>query len=82
MANNVYCKYCGLSFPDVRTLVINLCRNHPAGIGTHHELYQGSEKSEYTCVHCGLKFRKLTDLTINKCQRNPAGRNCCHEPAL
>jgi len=79
-----YCKYCGMGFQDVRTLVINRCQNNPNGKGgtMYHELYEGSEKAEYACKFCGMKYRSLRDLTNNVCQRRPAGTGRFHEPAL
>jgi len=77
-----FCKYCGMDFPDVRTLTVNQCQNHPAGKhGFRHELYEGGEKPQYTCKYCGISYRNLRDLTRNNCQRHPEGKRC-HEPAL
>ena len=79
----VYCKYCGMSFPDVRTLIINSCLYHPMGRqGMKHELYEGSEKTQYTCKYCGMTYRDLINLTRNNCQRHPGGFGKRHEPAL
>ena len=83
MANMVYCKYCGMEFSSVRNLINNYCMKHPAGKnGFHHELYEGSEKPQYTCKYCGMTFKTLRILTNNYCQRHPAGRSRSHEPAL
>jgi len=79
----VYCKYCGMAYQDVRTLTVNQCPNHPAGKhGMRHELYEGSEKKQYTCKYCGLTYRDLLTLTRNRCLRHPDGKSRCHEPAL
>lgn len=46
---NYYCKNCGEKFSSVSALTINKCIKHPAGPGKGpHELYEGSEKSQYT----------------------------------
>ncbi len=78
----VYCKYCGMAYQDVRILTANQCPNHPAGRGCRHELYEGSEKKQYTCKYCGLTYRELLTLTRNRCLRHPDGKSRCHEPAL
>jgi hypothetical protein len=72
-----------MDFPSIRELTFNMCQNHPAGKhGNRHELYQGTEKSQYSCMYCGMTYRTLRDLCRNNCQRHPAGRGRCHEPAL
>ena len=76
-----FCKYCGMDFPDVRTLTVNPCKCHPAGGNSRHELYEGGEKSQYTCKYCGMSYRSLRDLTTNICQRHPSGKGR-HAPAL
>jgi len=58
----VYCKYCGMDFPDVRTLTVNTCQHHPAGRGQqHHELYEGSEKSQYACKYSGILNKNILE---------------------
>ena len=32
-----------------------------------HQIYEGSEKSEYTCKHCGKSFKSFSDLVNNTC---------------
>ena len=78
-----FCKYCGMEYASVRDLTANWCQNNPQGkSGYHHELYEGSVKSQYTCKYCGLVYRDLLNLTRNICQRHPGGKGRCHEPAL
>ncbi len=75
---NFYCKHCGLKFTNLPSLTNGFCNRNPGG--RKHELYEGSEKSEYYCKHCGLKFTNLPSLVNGFCNRNPYGRK--HEPAL
>jgi DNA-directed RNA polymerase subunit RPC12/RpoP len=79
----VFCKWCGMSFSDVRNLVNNACPRNPWGqAGSKHELYEGSEKPKYVCKYCGQTFRTIGDMSATRtCGRNPAG-NKRHEPAL
>jgi hypothetical protein len=75
----VYCKWCGTDFPDVRTLYINSCNLNPNG-SRKHELYEGSEKAQYSCKFCGATFRTIRDMSATKaCRAKPDKR---HEPAL
>ena len=80
----VYCKYCGKSFNDVRSLTTDTCMRHPDGIYKgKHALYEGGEKSEYTCKYCGKRFRDIRSLTTDTCMRHPDGVNKGHHsPAL
>jgi hypothetical protein len=74
----VYCKWCGISFPDIRTLAGNTCHHNPEGKG--HVLYEGGEKAQYACKFCGKTFRTIGDMSVNKtCEQKPNRR---HEPAL
>jgi hypothetical protein len=79
----VFCKWCGMSFPDVRNLVNNNCQRNPWGqTGRKHELYEGSEKPQYVCKYCGQTFRTIGDMSVTKtCWKNPDG-NKRHVPAL
>ena len=77
---NFYCKWCGQSFPSVSQLTSNVCGRHPNGVYNKHELYEGSEKSEYTCKWCGQKFPSISNMTSHPCGQNPNGK--LHEPAL
>ncbi|MDR1583986.1 MAG: hypothetical protein LBS55_12170 [Prevotellaceae bacterium] len=72
-----------MKFPDVRNLVINTCQKNPAGnMGHKHELYEGSEKPQYTCKFCGRTFHSMRDMGVNlNCTQSPLG-NRRHEPAL
>jgi hypothetical protein len=74
----VYCKWCGSSFPDIRTLAINTCQRNPEGRA--HELYEGREKPRYTCKFCGDTFRTIGDMSVTKTCRKRANKR--HEPAL
>ena len=80
----VYCKFCGKSFNNVRSLTGANCMRHPNGACKgRHELYEGTEKSTYTCKYCGKSFKSLTSLTGADCMRHPNG--ACkgkHSPAL
>ena len=72
-----YCKYCGRSYPDAKTLLNNSCPLHPAGRG-NHALFEGSKGGPFICIHCGEKRTELRPLVTNRCLHNPDGRN--HEP--
>jgi hypothetical protein len=74
----VYCKWCGTSFPDVRTLVGNTCQRNPEGKG--HVLYEGGEKAQYACKFCGKTFRTIGDMSVNKTCEQKTNRR--HEPAM
>lgn len=43
------------------------------------ELYEGSEKSQYTCKCCGSKYSSLSSLTASSCSKSPTKK---HQPAL
>ncbi len=79
-----YCKHCGLSFSDVRTLTAGTCQRHPDGYQKgRHELYEGSEKPKYTCKYCGLQFSTISTMTAGTCHRHPDGyQKGRHSPAL
>ena len=79
-----FCKYCGNSFPNVRTLTAFTCPHHPNGPGKgKHVLYQGGEKEEYTCEYCGQRFRNFHTLVTFTCPRHPDGPGKGkHSPAL
>jgi predicted Zn-ribbon and HTH transcriptional regulator len=78
-----YCKWCGMKFHDVRTLVNNNCQRNPAGyIGHKHELYEGAEKKQYTCKYCGQTFRSIGDMSVIKTCRQSKVGDRRHEPAL
>jgi predicted nucleic acid-binding Zn-ribbon protein len=79
----VYCKWCGMSFPDVRTMITNTCQKNPqGGTGRKHELYEGGEKSQYACKYCGQLFRTIGDMAVTRtCPHSKAGDKR-HEPAL
>jgi hypothetical protein len=77
MAEKFYCKWCGMNYSSVVSLTNNSCSKNPNG--KKHELYEGSEKSQYTCKYCGQKYSSLVSLTNNSCSKSPRKR---HEPAL
>jgi hypothetical protein len=72
----VYCKWCGVSYSDVRTLVTNTCSQNPDG--RSHVLYEGSEKPQYVCKFCGQTYSTISTMAGNKnCAKKPNRR---HEP--
>ena len=73
---NFYCKHCGIKHSSVQSLTNNSCSRSPT---KRHELYEGSEKSQYTCKHCGIKHSTLQSLLNNSCSRSPTKK---HVPAL
>jgi transcription elongation factor Elf1 len=77
MAENFYCKWCGQKYPSVVSLTAGSCSRNPEG--KKHELYEGSEKSQYTCKYCGQKFSSLVNLTTNACSKSPHKK---HAPAM
>ena len=81
---NFYCKYCGQRFSSVNFLTGQMCSRHPNGPGKgRHELYEGSEKSQYTCKYCGQKFSSINGMTGQCCSRHPNGPGKGkHSPAL
>jgi hypothetical protein len=76
MAENFYSKWCGAKHPSVVSLTNSSCSKSPS---KKHELYEGSEKSQYTCKYCGTKHPSLTSLTNSSCSKSP---NKKHQPAL
>jgi hypothetical protein len=74
---NFYCKWCGAPYPSVRSLTGGSCSANPSG--RNHELYEGSEKREYTCKFCGLKYPSIRSLTGGSCSKSPTRK---HQPAL
>lgn len=81
---NFYCKHCGIKFSSVSSLTATACGRHPLGSNKgKHELYEGSEKPQYTCKYCGLKFSSISTMTGSACGRHPNGTNRGHHsPAL
>lgn len=79
MAQNFYCKWCGNKFPSVSSLTSVTCSRNPTK-GGRHELYEGTEKSQYVCKLCGNKFPSISSLTSVTCSRHPNKGK--HEPAL
>jgi hypothetical protein len=84
MAGKFFCKWCGMGYPDARSLVMDNCPNNPDNAHPHkHELYEGGVKPQYFCKYCGLGFKDLRNLTHNRCQNHPLGHlGHNHEPAL
>lgn len=74
---NFYCKWCGSKSSSVSNLTANGCSKNPDG--KRHELYEGSEKSQYTCKCCGSKSSSLANLTANGCSKSATKK---HQPAL
>ena len=73
---NFYCKHCGMKQSSVASLTNNPCLKSPI---KKHELYEGSEKSQYTCKHCGMKQSSISSLVNNPCIKSPTKK---HVPAL
>jgi ribosomal protein L37E len=73
---NFYCKHCGSKNTNVKSLTASTCSRSPT---KRHELYEGSEKSQYTCKYCGSKNTTLASLTASTCSKSPTKR---HSPAL
>ena len=63
---SVYCKRCGLKYPDAKTLLRNRCPHSFAGKG-NHVLFEGEEADKYICENCGITYTSLKDLTHNTC---------------
>jgi len=84
MSEQVYCKYCGTSAPNARSLTANACIRHPDGPGRgKHALYQGDTTGEYVCEFCGKTFPNIKSMTANMCIRHPDGPGKGrHSPAL
>lgn len=78
MSEKYYCKWCGNSYPSVKSLVNFLCTVNPNG--KHHELYEGGEKAKYECKWCGYSNSSFKSLVNFSCTKNPNGKH--HEPAL
>jgi DNA-directed RNA polymerase subunit RPC12/RpoP len=76
MAEKFYCKKCGRPYPSVFALTSASCQRDS---GKRCELYEGSEKTQYTCKKCGRPYPSIFSLTGASCQRDP-GKRC--EPAL
>jgi uncharacterized protein (DUF983 family) len=74
---NFYCKWCGRKYTSVSSLVAGSCSYNPES--KKHELYEGSEKSQYTCKFCGREYSSLTSLTAGTCSKSPTKK---HQPAL
>ena len=72
----IYCKYCGYSHLDIRSLTNGRCQKNP--YGDHHSPYEGDEKDRYFCKHCGYSHLDIRSLTNGRCQKNPHGE--FHEP--
>ena len=72
---NFYCKNCGTKKSSVSQLAGSGCPK-----GGRHELYEGSEKDEYTCKYCGIEKNTIALLIGSGCSKNPNGKR--HSPAL
>jgi hypothetical protein len=79
MGQNCYCKWCGSRSSSVSSLTSGSCHRNPVK-GGQHELYEGTEKSQYVCKFCGSKSSSISSLTSGSCHRNPDKGN--HAPAL
>ncbi|HUH18038.1 hypothetical protein [Albibacterium sp.] len=81
---NFYCEHCGSKYSSVSSLTSGTCPRHPNGPSKgKHELYEGSEKPQYTCKFCGSKYSSIVSLTSGTCSRHPNGPSKGkHTPAL
>ena len=71
-----YCKYCGTSASNAKTLLNGWCPKHPAGQNKgKHALYEGGERDDYFCVYCGQKYHTLSSLLSGWCYKHPDGQN-------
>ena len=73
---SVYCKRCGVKYPDAKTLLRNRCPHSFGGKGKH-VLFEGEEADKYICENCGITYTSLKDLTRNSC---PHGNGAAHVP--
>ena len=77
---NFQCKWCGKSHhSSARELLKGGCARNPNG--NLHELYEGSEKSQYTCKYCGRQYASIDSMTKVPCIKHP-NKGWKHEPAL
>ena len=79
-----YCKNCGKSFSSIKSLTHEKCLRSPLGsYKGYHELYEGSEKSQYYCKYCGKAFSSIKSMTAENCLKHPNGNyKGKHSPAL
>lgn len=75
---NVTCMYCGHISSSVSSLSSGTCSKNP--FSKNHQLYEGSQKSQYVCKYCGHKMSTIASLTSGTCSKNPNGKR--HVPAL
>lgn len=73
---NFYCKCCGQSFRDVKSLTVNSCGYSKTG---KHQLFEGEESNHYYCAFCGQKFNSLGSLCFNSCQNSPTKKHVPYE---
>ncbi|EID83968.1 hypothetical protein MSI_26230 [Treponema sp. JC4] len=72
--NNVTCKYCGLQFPSVKSLVCGECVFHPDGrFKGKHTVYEGPNGGKYYCTYCGREATSIRDLILYLCPFHPDG---------
>jgi hypothetical protein len=77
VAENYYCKWCGVKYSSISSLTSGSCSKNPGG--KKHELYEGGEKKQYVCKYCGVKYSSLSSLTSGSCYKSPHKK---HSPAL
>jgi DNA-directed RNA polymerase subunit RPC12/RpoP len=68
MADKVYCKHCGSSYPSISSLTSGSCSKNPT---KRHQPYEGSEKPKYYCEHCGSSYSSISSLTSGTCSKSP-----------
>lgn len=75
-SQTVYCKYCGKSFPSVKSMASSVCYKTPS---KKHIPYDGVLQESYQCMWCGRQYNSLAAMAADRCLKNPFG-NTQHEP--
>lgn len=76
-SQTVYCKYCGRSFPSVKSMAsASACYKTSS---EKHIPYDGVIQDPYQCLWCGRQHKSLMAMAQEKCHRNPFGETR-HEP--
>ena len=75
----VTCKYCGLQFPSVKSLIFGDCVFHPDGrYKGKHAVYEGPKGSKYFCTYCGRETTSIRNLIHFVCPFHPNGNGNGH----
>lgn len=72
----VYCKYCGKSFPSIKSMSTSVCYKTPS---KKHIPYEGVIQTSYQCLWCGRQHQSLAAMSQERCLKNPFGKTQ-HEP--